>query len=789
MLVLRNQLNRPLTWDEMDHNLQVLEIDYWQPQDYEILQKVIVVDGAYTYIYNCVTSHVKEIYEPANTFITTKDSVTLWEVIATTYNGLPPNTDIYVTGMTYSDAYTGNTLTLKQTQGYPDVSVFIPSYALYDHYTSAITLTGTTFNLFRTGAQATLHLDLQPLIDIATGITHTDYYVTGATLTGAYHLELKRNDGVTVDVNLATLRDGNYFTTGATLSGTTAVFRKNFGSSYTLDLSAFAPTGGTGTSGYSGYSGVSVSGYSGYSGKSGYSGISGYSGLDGTATASGFSGYSGYSGLTGVSGTSGYSGSGISGHSGKSGYSGYSGKSGFSGYSGAQGLYGAASLILNGDGACTTDWAMYDETMVYDWEFISVSYQVITNTSGFTGNALHMKAISDYSIPCGAYAISYYLRQGVTYTLTFDYLSSSPLDISDGIYTYETCITASTITPVSLTMTAQNDGYLVLGAGTGRTLTPDVDWWIIDKVNLRCGSCGGGSGAGTSGYSGYSGLGSALTINHNADDRLLTANGGTTSIDAESGFTWTSSGVATIQHDLNPPVFVLSAFSTGNTSFGMGSETGQVNSAGPTHVTLRSRGTHNAMVPPRQNDVIYRQVAYATYGTGTTVTGTTDILDIRLTCESDYTDPNSPFLTKYVIKTRNIIPATDSLMERFIIQTDGSIWMPFGMATRDVKFNGIGFYTGNTTMGDSFTYLANVGNSTVTFSLPLASDCAGRVYYVALNTRGSGTLRLDVNGHSSDKIAWAYTRGTFNAVGDFLMVQSDGVNNWLILSQNSVTFS
>jgi hypothetical protein len=774
MLTLRRDLTRPLTWDELDHNLEVLEIDHWELRGYEEREKCIVVDGSYTTIYNCVLTHLVDVYAPANVFNTYYDATLLWEPISSTYNGQPSNTDIYVTGMTYNGTgYTGNTLTIHQTLNYPDVSVFIPSYALYDHYVQSFYLTGTTLTIHQTGSLTDLTVDLQPIINIATGVTHTDYYVTGATLTGAYHLQLKRNDNITIDVNLDPLRDGNYYTTGATLSGSIATFRKNFGSSYTLDLSALVVTGATsGFSGYSGYSGImgsnGTSGYSGYSGRSGYSGysgygMSGYSGYSGQASAAS-SGYSGYSGGIGGTGWSGYSG-----FSGKSGYSGYSGKSGvgvsgYSGFSGVQGLYGASSLILNGDGSCTTDWN-YDD--IYDppyyWSSNSAATTVLTAVSGFTDNAWQAVVAADYTLPCGMGETSYLLLAGVNYKLTFEYESSSQLDVTDGAVIYASyAASPSTISGVTLNFKAQENGYLFFGAATGRTLTPLTDWWIIDKVDLHCGNCTGGTGSG-------------LIINNNGDERVLTANGSTTSIDAEECLTFSPG-------DLNakanqPNLFQMESYHTGDTPTTLGVISGN------TQRFIRGRGTSGAIQAVLDGDIVFQQAFYGAYGTGSSLPmPTVPISRVIVMATSGYNTVNPLLANEYRIQTSIGTPITATPTDRFIIQTDGRVNVPWGfMAGNNVTFYGVQFVTGNTSMSSEFAYIANVGTSPIALFLPAANSCGGQIFYVATNTVGAGgSLLLTPN--LGDTIAWAVGIRTITLAHKYILMQSDGISNWLPLS-------
>lgn len=737
MLILRKTLDRPLNWDELDHNQQALEIDPWQKQDYELRQKVYVIDGSYTTIYDCVHSHVKEIYSPANVFITEVDGIILWIPIASTYNGQPLNTDIYVTGMTYNSTETGNTLTVHQTLGYPDISVFVPSYSLYDHYVSSAYLTGNTLNIYRTGGLPSITVDLQPIINIATGVTHTDTYVTGASLNNStYHLAIKRNDGVTVDVNLAVLRDGNYFTTGATLTGSEVEFRKNFGSAYYLDLSALVVTGAT-------------------------SGYSGYSGADGVI---GSNGASGYSGINGGNGASGYSG--INGSNGSNGVSGYSGINGASGYSGQQGLYGGASLILNGDGACTTDWNVDGEAQPYHWTGIGGAGLTIVTGLGFSNNACEATAGFEYnSVPNGMEETSYMTIPGITYTLSFQYESSVALDVSDGFNTYASFAahTGST-SGVTMSFTAIGDGYLCFGYGTGRAAYGG-EWWIIDKVTLRCGSCSGGTG-------------SALIINNNADNRILTANGTTTSIDAESGFTYDKG----ITHNIadSPNSFWMESYHTGSTS------QGDVETDGVSWVSVRGRGTKSARKAAMVKDVLFRQEAYATYGTGTTVHPPVLMAQITSTLKSDLNSETPLLKSEYRIKMNSGSVIVDSMDSKLLIDEFGDTTLFGGLTVNRTITLSTNMVTDNAAADQSFSYRVVLTGETVTITLPQTEKCKGRVYHFVVNSTTGGSLVIDAgNGYT---VAWSAQTRTFNARGQFMTIQSDGVNNWIPISYNTTAF-
>ena len=801
----------------MDHNFEVLEINVWVKKGYEQNQKCFVVDGSYTTIYNCVCTHIAAAYEPADVFTVSYGGTVIWEPISSTYNGQPSNTDIHVTGMTYNSAMSGNTLTIHQTVGYPDVAVFMPSYALYDHYVSAFTLTGTTLSIYRTGGQSTLTVDLQSIIDIATGVTSTNTYVTGGTLNNSnYHLYLNRNDGGVVDINLYALHDADIYTTGATLSGSIATFRKNAGSPYTLDLSGLVFTGATsGYSGFSGYSGMDgaavgsgysgISGYSGESNISGYSGVSGYSGISGVIGASGYSGISGFSGYSGKSGFSGYSGisgfsgysgiSGFSGYSGKSGYSGisgavgligisgysgisgiigstglsgYSGKSGFSGYSGVQGLYGGASLILNGDGSCTTDWAGNVDYwgISYDESFYA---RVINNLSGFTDNALRGEYAHPAAVtPNGTLEYSYQLVTGVKYVLTFKYRSNSTLSVFDeptpahNIY-LKLPANPSSVADASVSFTALNSKYLMFGASSGDTVN-DTDWFIIDNVNLRCGSCTGSTG-------------SSLIINNNVNNRVLTANGSTTSIDAEAGLLYKDGNIDYLTN--SGAAFFIESFHDSPTSVTGTTLTTTV--SGPTHITIRGRGAIGSANGLLTNDMIYEHDGYASYGADRT----TDLVKMFTVSAKVLGDLNtaSPLVkVEYRIRTKSDSAAVDSIQDRLLIDQNGDVTIFGGLEIDRQLTLSTTTFSSNITGSTYFSYVASVGGTTITFTLPLASTHRGRVYYIALESKGVGNLNIASTG--GDTIAWLASPVAVSTIKKYAMLQSDGVSNWLPLSNN-----
>ena len=83
-----------------------------------------------------------------------------------------------------------------------------------------------------------------------TGGTGMDIYVTGGTMNGT-NLDLNRNDGQTVTIDLSSLAsDNNTYVTGGTVSGTNLTLNLNDGSTVTIDVSTLAGndtyvTGGT----------------------------------------------------------------------------------------------------------------------------------------------------------------------------------------------------------------------------------------------------------------------------------------------------------------------------------------------------------------------------------------------------------------------------------------------------------------------------------------------------------------------------------------------------------------
>jgi len=135
------------------------------------------------------------------------------------------------------------------------------------------------------------------------------------------------------------------------------------------------------TSGSNGVT-VEIAGTPGSSGTSGIDGTSGSSGIDGTSGSSGIDGTSGSSGANGIDGTSGSSGSsGIDGIDGTSGSSGSSGSSGTSGADGSSGLSGTngTSGSSGRDGFTTGVIYYFNESVVEVSPYKQLSKDVIVS--------------------------------------------------------------------------------------------------------------------------------------------------------------------------------------------------------------------------------------------------------------------------------------------------------------------------------------------------------------------------------------------------------------------------
>jgi len=188
--------------------------------------------------------------------------LTATTISATTYENLP--LDVTVTGGSYSNGtavFTNNTGGTFNVSGFYTgaTDVFVTG-ATYDN-ANTFTFTnntGGTFNvLFNTVTGLTVNGDisvnslsastifsggtqLNTIINNIASQYSGNTFVTGGTFNqSTRNLTLNRNDNVNIIVTGIT----DFYTTGATLSGATAIFTRNDGNNYTLNLSSL--TGST----------------------------------------------------------------------------------------------------------------------------------------------------------------------------------------------------------------------------------------------------------------------------------------------------------------------------------------------------------------------------------------------------------------------------------------------------------------------------------------------------------------------------------------------------------------
>jgi hypothetical protein len=151
-LILRNDLPRPLTHDELDSNFIYLNIIEWEKKSYQEGQYVIYEVSGTTSLYFCVTSHTDYVYtQNSDNFVVSYldglTTVVLWKKIGG---------DIKVV----SGSYDGTDLTLVNNDG---SEVIIPLSI------SGAVLTGATldvsFNLILESSDgSTVTVDLSPLV-------------------------------------------------------------------------------------------------------------------------------------------------------------------------------------------------------------------------------------------------------------------------------------------------------------------------------------------------------------------------------------------------------------------------------------------------------------------------------------------------------------------------------------------------------------------------------------------------------------------------------------------------
>lgn len=185
-LILRTELSRPLTHQELDENFKFVYLKEWEYGDYKVKQLVYKKEGDITTIYRCVYSHNRYAYDPSHTFNTSVvvngNTHVAWEAISNTGGG--SSNDERLVNAYYND---GVLKFLKQDGTYKN-------------------------------------LDLSELAE--------DFYVISGAVTGN-NLRLNLQDGRFVDIDVSSLSEG---IESVELDGTTMTFTQQDGSVLTTDL-------------------------------------------------------------------------------------------------------------------------------------------------------------------------------------------------------------------------------------------------------------------------------------------------------------------------------------------------------------------------------------------------------------------------------------------------------------------------------------------------------------------------------------------------------------------------
>ena len=163
-----------------------------------------------------------------NTFVFTTNNGYTYSATFNTLTGLTINGDLTVTGNTFLNALTANTISASTYQNLP-----------LDIYTTAATLFNNTVYFDRNDQLSAYTLNLS-------SFTTNDFFVTGGTYNASAHtLTLTRNDGS--DVNVTGFTD--YFITGGTYSAGTITFTNSNGETFQVSglstSNATQFTGGT----------------------------------------------------------------------------------------------------------------------------------------------------------------------------------------------------------------------------------------------------------------------------------------------------------------------------------------------------------------------------------------------------------------------------------------------------------------------------------------------------------------------------------------------------------------
>jgi hypothetical protein len=203
-LVLRQNLPRPLTHQELDSNFIYLNITEWQPKEYIKGQFVLNSISGVTSLYYCELTHTDYVYKPNNlfkeNFVDGANITTIWTKIAGGGGGGAG--DKYVV----SGSVNGSDLILLLSDG-NTVTIDLSTLQATDSYVTGGTLNNSELTLKFNNNLADVIIDLTSLISQINNVV--DVTFTGTTQT----IRLNDNTTFSTDINNVEL-DGQKYLIG-----------------------------------------------------------------------------------------------------------------------------------------------------------------------------------------------------------------------------------------------------------------------------------------------------------------------------------------------------------------------------------------------------------------------------------------------------------------------------------------------------------------------------------------------------------------------------------------------
>jgi hypothetical protein len=191
-LVLRQNLPRPLTHQELDSNFLYLNITEWQPKEYLKGQFVLNSISGVTSLYYCELTHTDYVYKPNNlfkeNFVDGANITTIWTKIAGGGGGGAG--DKYVV----SGSVSGSDLILLLSDG-NTVTIDLSTLQATDSYVTGGTLNDNDLVLKFNNNLADVTIDLTSLISQINNVV--DVTFTGTTQT----IRLANNTTFSTDIN------------------------------------------------------------------------------------------------------------------------------------------------------------------------------------------------------------------------------------------------------------------------------------------------------------------------------------------------------------------------------------------------------------------------------------------------------------------------------------------------------------------------------------------------------------------------------------------------------------